>query len=223
MKNRAATASSTITTKIDCTTLEVVWAPTDSALPLTLKPSRQPMAAIRKAKNGAFTMPTRKCFTPMSDCSSERTIAGEISRVSAHTTPPPTIPESIARNVSIGSDTSRASTRGKTNSSIGSRPSDCTAHGLRSPLRWGLGVGDSPAHLHEEQGGDRIEHDHHKDRLHHAGGGMGADRLGTAADLEALQATYGGDQEGEERRFHHAHQEMLHTNVRLQQREKHRR
>ena len=34
MKNSAATASSTMTTKIDCTTLEVVWAPTDSALPM---------------------------------------------------------------------------------------------------------------------------------------------------------------------------------------------
>ena len=31
------------------------------ALPLTLKPSRQPTAAIRKAKNGALTMPTKKC------------------------------------------------------------------------------------------------------------------------------------------------------------------
>ena len=39
----------------------VVCAPTDSALPLTLKPSRQPIAAIRKAKIGALTMPTRKC------------------------------------------------------------------------------------------------------------------------------------------------------------------
>ncbi|MNY73527.1 hypothetical protein D3C86_2123390 [compost metagenome] len=61
MKNSAATASSTMTTKIDCTTLDVVWAPTDSALPLTLKPSRQPIAAMRNAKIGALTIPTRKC------------------------------------------------------------------------------------------------------------------------------------------------------------------
>ncbi|MNC79231.1 hypothetical protein D3C75_1316560 [compost metagenome] len=61
MKNSAATASSTITTNIDWTTLDVVCAPTDSALPLTLKPSRQPIEAIRKAKTGALTIPTRKC------------------------------------------------------------------------------------------------------------------------------------------------------------------
>ena len=47
----------------------------------------------------------------MSDCSSERNIAGEISSATAHTTPPPIIPEIIARNVSIGSATSNASTR----------------------------------------------------------------------------------------------------------------
>jgi hypothetical protein len=35
MKKIAASASTRITTKIDCTTLEVVWRPTDSALPLT--------------------------------------------------------------------------------------------------------------------------------------------------------------------------------------------
>jgi len=81
------------------------------------------MAAIKKAKIGAFTMPTKKCCTPMSDCSSERNIAGEISSATAHTTPPPTIPESIARKVSIGSATSSASTRGSTSNSIGSRPS----------------------------------------------------------------------------------------------------
>src|SRR5690606_33212152 len=57
MKNRAASASSRMTTKMDCTTAEVVCSPTDSALPLTLKPSMQPMMAIRKANRGALAMP----------------------------------------------------------------------------------------------------------------------------------------------------------------------
>src|SRR5690554_544308 len=57
MKNSAASASMRMTTKIDCTTLDVVCSPTDSALPLTLKPSMQPMMAIRNANNGALTMP----------------------------------------------------------------------------------------------------------------------------------------------------------------------
>src|SRR5690606_3280556 len=57
MKNSAARASMRMTTKIDCTTLEVVCSPTDSALPLTLKPSMQPMMAIRKANSGALAMP----------------------------------------------------------------------------------------------------------------------------------------------------------------------
>ena len=57
MKNRAAIASTTITTKIDCTTLEVVRSPTDCALPVTRKPSRQPMTAILLAGRtaSAFT------------------------------------------------------------------------------------------------------------------------------------------------------------------------
>ena len=76
IKNSAATASSTITIKIDCTTLDVVCSPTDSALPLTLKPSRQPTAAIRKAKNGALTMPTRKFLTLMSECNIEINMSG---------------------------------------------------------------------------------------------------------------------------------------------------
>ena len=54
MQNSAAIASTTITTKIDCTTAEVVCSPTDCALPCTRKPSRQPITAIRKAKIGAF-------------------------------------------------------------------------------------------------------------------------------------------------------------------------
>src|SRR5690606_8337680 len=39
MKKIAASASMRMTTKIDCTTLDVVCMPTDSALPETLKPS----------------------------------------------------------------------------------------------------------------------------------------------------------------------------------------
>src|SRR5690554_5312931 len=57
MKNSAASASSSITTKMDWTTAEVVCSPTDSALPLTLKPSMQPMMAIRKANSGALAIP----------------------------------------------------------------------------------------------------------------------------------------------------------------------
>src|SRR5690606_30825579 len=66
MNNSAAMASIRITMKIDCTTLEVVCSPTDCALPLTLKPSRQPITAIRKANTGALPMPTRKCFWAIS-------------------------------------------------------------------------------------------------------------------------------------------------------------
>ncbi|MNL44768.1 hypothetical protein D3C87_1673640 [compost metagenome] len=51
---------------------------------------------------------------------------------------------------------------------------------------------------------------------------MGPHRFGAAADLEAFEATDGGDQEGEERRFDHAHQKVLNTDVRLQQRQEHR-
>src|SRR5690606_37445242 len=57
MQNRAASASSRMTTKMDCTTAEVVCSPTDSALPRTLKPSMQPMMAIRKGNRGALAMP----------------------------------------------------------------------------------------------------------------------------------------------------------------------
>src|SRR5690606_12113295 len=57
MTHRAASASGQLTTKMDCTAAEVVCSPTDSALPLTLKPSMQPMMAIRKANRGALAMP----------------------------------------------------------------------------------------------------------------------------------------------------------------------
>ncbi|MND90373.1 hypothetical protein D3C80_824530 [compost metagenome] len=80
------------------------------------------MAAIRKAKNGAFTSPTRKCCTPISLCSSDRNIAGEIPSDSAQTTAPPIMPQSMATKVSNGSAISNASTRGTTSNSTGSRP-----------------------------------------------------------------------------------------------------
>src|SRR5690606_26550984 len=95
MKNSAAMASSRITTKIDCTTLEVVCSPTDWALPLALKPSRQPITAIRKANSGALPRPTRKWFSEMSRCRMVKNIAGEISSASAQTTSPPTMPQSM--------------------------------------------------------------------------------------------------------------------------------
>src|SRR5690242_8420054 len=60
MKNSAAMASTMITRKIDCTTLDVVRSPTDCALPCTLKPSRQPITAIRNAKIGALASPSHK-------------------------------------------------------------------------------------------------------------------------------------------------------------------
>ena len=55
----ANSASSTITVKMDLTTEEVVRSPTDSALPDTRMPSRQPIMAIAIARNGALMMPTK--------------------------------------------------------------------------------------------------------------------------------------------------------------------
>ncbi|MNL75365.1 hypothetical protein D3C87_2011590 [compost metagenome] len=52
---------------------------------------------------------------------------------------------------------------------------------------------------------------------------MRTDGLSAAADLEAFQATDRGDQECENWRFDHPHQKVLNADVRLQQREKHRR
>src|SRR5690606_1368886 len=61
MNQIAASASNTITSEIVCTTLEVVRSPTDCAVPLTCKPSRQPINPITRANNRALDMPTRKC------------------------------------------------------------------------------------------------------------------------------------------------------------------
>ena len=51
-------ASSTITQKIDSTTDLVVSWPTLSALPLTCRPSKQPMMAMTAPNTGALIMPT---------------------------------------------------------------------------------------------------------------------------------------------------------------------
>ncbi|MNH26827.1 hypothetical protein D3C79_869060 [compost metagenome] len=58
----------------------------------------------------------------MSLCNKDRNMAGEISSDNAQTTPPPMMPQIIARKVSSGSAISSASTRGTTSSSTGSRP-----------------------------------------------------------------------------------------------------
>ena len=52
-------ASVTITRKIDWTTLIVVWVPTLSALPLTMKPRWQPTSATIIANTGAFARPVQ--------------------------------------------------------------------------------------------------------------------------------------------------------------------
>ncbi|MOA59488.1 hypothetical protein D3C78_1841180 [compost metagenome] len=51
---------------------------------------------------------------------------------------------------------------------------------------------------------------------------MRAHRLSAATDLEAFEATDGGDEEGEHRRFDDPHQKVLNADVRLQQRQEHR-
>jgi len=55
-------------------------------------------------------------------CNSVRNMVGLISRVSAHTMAPPSMPDIIAMKVSAGIATSSASTRGSTSRVMGSRP-----------------------------------------------------------------------------------------------------
>ena len=55
--------------EIDFTTDVVVCRPSDSALPLTRKPSLQATIPITSAMNGAFRMPTSKWVTEMASCS----------------------------------------------------------------------------------------------------------------------------------------------------------
>jgi len=59
-KNTANSPSSTITRKIDFTTEVVVCLPSDSALPLTRRPSLQATTPITSAMNGALMIPTSK-------------------------------------------------------------------------------------------------------------------------------------------------------------------
>src|SRR5262252_9930481 len=68
-KNTANRPSSTITRKIDFTTDVVVCLPSDSALPLTLKPSLQATIPITSAMKGALRMPTLKDVTDTASCS----------------------------------------------------------------------------------------------------------------------------------------------------------
>src|ERR1700724_4253283 len=67
-KNTANSPSSTITRKIDFTTEVVVCLPSDSALPLTRKPSLQATMPIASAMNGALMMPTSKLVTETASC-----------------------------------------------------------------------------------------------------------------------------------------------------------
>ena len=108
--------------KIAWTTLEVVCSPTDCALPLTLKPSRQPITAMTKANTGALPSPTRKWLTAMSRAMMVTNMVGEMSSASTQTTSPPAMPLSMPTKVRIGRVISIASTRGSTSSSIGLRP-----------------------------------------------------------------------------------------------------
>jgi hypothetical protein len=78
-KKTANRPSSTITRKIDFTTEVVVCRPSDSALPLTRRPSLQATMPITSAMNGALMMPTSKCVTDTASCSRAMKIAGPMS------------------------------------------------------------------------------------------------------------------------------------------------
>lgn len=56
-------------------------------------------------------------------------------------------------------------------------------------------------HFHEEQGRNRIDQNHHEDRLNHTRGGVLANRLRTATDFKPLQAADNGNQKGKNRRL----------------------
>src|SRR5579872_5153340 len=67
-KKTANKPSSTMTRKIDFTTEVVVCLPSDSALPLTRRPSLQATMPITSAMNGALRMPTSKWVTDIASC-----------------------------------------------------------------------------------------------------------------------------------------------------------
>ena len=75
-KKMANTPSRTITRKIDLTTEVVVCSPSDSALPLTRRPSLHATAPIISAMNGALIRPTSKCVTETASCRRSMKIAG---------------------------------------------------------------------------------------------------------------------------------------------------
>src|SRR5690606_14799657 len=104
----AKNASSTITSEIDCTTLEVVRSPSDCAVPLTCSPSRQPIKLITSANTGALPKPTHRCFKAMVSCMRARYCWGGISRLNAPTVSPPSSPAIIATKVSSGRVTNNA-------------------------------------------------------------------------------------------------------------------
>src|SRR6266487_5163551 len=56
----------------------------------------------------------------------------------------------------------------------------------------------------EEHGEQAVEHDDEKDRFHHRGGGVQAERFRAALDLEALDAGDDADHQRHERRLDHA-------------------
>ena len=122
MNHSAASASIMITSEMACTTLDVVRSPTDCAVPSTRRPSRQPIRPITSANTGAFDRPTRKWRTSMVSCMRAMYICGGMSRSKAPTVTPPARPAIIEMKVSSGSITSRASRRGITSRSMGSRP-----------------------------------------------------------------------------------------------------
>src|SRR5690606_3736677 len=66
-----------------------------------------------------------------------------------------------------------------------------------------------------------VQQNVHEDGLHHCGGGVCADRLGAAADIETFHATDDGDQEGEQGGLGHAQIEVLNRDVLLQYVEEH--
>src|SRR6202171_2164740 len=77
-KKIANSPSSTITRKIDFTTEVVVCLPSDSALPLTRKPSLQATMPITSAIKGALMMPTSKWVMDTASCSRAMKIAGSM-------------------------------------------------------------------------------------------------------------------------------------------------
>mmetsp|Transcript_29380 Transcript_29380/g.57331 ORF Transcript_29380/g.57331 Transcript_29380/m.57331 type:complete len:217 (+) Transcript_29380:924-1574(+) len=120
-------ASSAITRKMPCTTLEVVRCPTLVELPFTWKACQQATTPITSAKNGAFTMPTRRCFTAMLSCRRVRNMPGFTSRLTQLISAPPNRPNRLATKPKSGNMINSASTRGTTSTRTGSRPSVCIA------------------------------------------------------------------------------------------------